>query len=90
MATLPVITNDMLPDGWTIHPCDHPGPLVLKAPGDRGFLTIHLRVRAWAFGIPKDRLRLKREPFLELKGRGWLQQLIKEATTEFLATPLQA
>jgi hypothetical protein len=90
MTTLPVITKDMLPDGWVIHPFDHPGTIVLEAPGGRGFVTIHLRVRAWAFGIPKDRLRLKREPSLEMKGRGWLQQLVKEATTEFLASPSQA
>lgn len=84
MTKLPSITQDMLPEGWTIKTIAYPGTVVLKAPGDRGCLTVHLRARAWAPGIPMDRLRLKREPSLEPKGRGWLRCLVAEATSEFL------
>ena len=73
------ITQDMLPDGWTIDDMDFHGSIVLRASRGRGFLSINLERRAWDVGT----CSVHRKPKVRHVGRGWVQALLDEAIAEF-------
>ena len=78
MATIPTITQDLLPEGWSLDtPCSE-AVICLRAPNNRGFISIDLVRREWELGSTAH----PRFPFnrgITYTGRGWLQTLINDA-----------
>jgi len=80
MAIAPTITQDMLPEGWSIDDPNHHGQTVLRAPNKAGFLTINLEVRGWDSGTVQVHYRSGQPAF---GGRGWVQALVDAAIKDF-------
>lgn len=78
----PTITQGMLPKGWGLDPVPYHNSQILISPFSRGYISVDTELRAAQPGAVVIR---RSEDMKTYKGRGWLQQLVKDAIEAFEA-----
>jgi hypothetical protein len=73
----------ILPPGWQEVPEFNSLGLCLRAPDDKGFITISLGLRTYCFGLNPVNRTNARKTIRTFTGPRWLQRMIDQAVIDF-------